>query len=204
MAGVDSLTKTILLDAEEKAEGILLDARERAAKVVEAAKEEAEKEAALSAQKAEEDAAEYAQRIRSQIGMQKRQALLKAKQDLIESYIEKAKEVLLSQDKDAYFAMLLGILEKHVRNAQGELLLSPEDFNRKPADFDQKVSAAAAKQGGSLTVLPQKGEGTKVLNGFVLRYGGIEENCTLDALFQDKNEDLRDACSRVLFAEDKA
>ena len=201
MAGVDSLTNMILLDAEEKAEGILLEARERAAAIVDAAKEEAENDAALSARKAEQDAADYAERIRSQAGMQKRQTLLKAKQDLIEDVIGKAKLALLDQSDEDYFAMLLTLLEKHVRSGKGEMLLSEKDHARLPEHFLQDANTVAAKKGGTLTIAKQQGEGTHVENGFVLRYGGIEENCTLDALFQDKQEDLRDAASRVLFTE---
>ena len=204
MAGVESLTKQILLDAEEKAEGILLEARERAATYLEQARLLSEKDSEDAAIKAENEAADYAKRVKSQIGMLERQSLLKAKQDLIETMIAKAKETLLTQSTDEYFAMLLGILKKHVRAGHGEMLLSGKDFARLPSDFAAKAAGIAQEKGGTLSVAAQTGEGTKVDNGFVLRYGGIEENCTLDALFQDKTEDLRDACSRVLFTETNA
>ena len=204
MAGVESLTKQILLDAEEKAEGILLEARERAAGFIEEARLLSEKDSEEAAVKAENEAADYAKRVKSQIGMLERQTLLKAKQDLIETMIAKAKATLLAQSSDDYFAMLLGILRKHVRTGHGEMLLSKEDFARLPGDFAAKADAIAKEKDGSLSVAAQTGEGTKVENGFVLRYGGIEENCTLDALFQDKTEDLRDACSKVLFTENHA
>ena len=201
MAGVESLSKQILLDAEEKAEGILQEAREHAQAVLSAAREEADKEAASTAQKAENDAADYTQRIRSQIGMQKRQTLLKAKQDLIESMIDEAKKQLEEPPDESYFAMLLSLLTKHVRPESGQMLLSARDYARKTPDFESEVQRIAREMGGYLTVEKQGQEGTLINSGFVLRYGGIEENCTLDALFQDKLEDLRDAASHVLFTE---
>ena len=35
--------------------------------------------------------------------------------------------------------------------------------------------------------------------GVILRYGGVEENCSLDALFRDRRETLQDRVAQVLF-----
>ena len=36
--------------------------------------------------------------------------------------------------------------------------------------------------------------------GFILCYGGIEENCSFDAIFDSAREHLQDAVQRILFA----
>ena len=37
--------------------------------------------------------------------------------------------------------------------------------------------------------------------GALLLYGGIEENCTFRALFDDKREELQDLTNQILFAD---
>ena len=36
-------------------------------------------------------------------------------------------------------------------------------------------------------------------NGFILTYGGIEENCTIRAMFDAKRDELADSVYRMLF-----
>ena len=40
----------------------------------------------------------------------------------------------------------------------------------------------------------------RIIDSFVLIYGGIEENCTFPALFDAKREQLQDLVHRLLFA----
>ena len=36
-------------------------------------------------------------------------------------------------------------------------------------------------------------------NGFILAYGGIEENCTIRAMFHTKQDELSDVVQKILF-----
>ena len=36
--------------------------------------------------------------------------------------------------------------------------------------------------------------------GFILIYGGIEENCSIDAMFAEKRDELLDQVRKILFA----
>ena len=65
-----------------------------------------------------------------------------------------------------------------------------------PADFEKKIEAAAQENGGSLTL--QK-EPKEIPDGFILVYGGVEENCTLKALFDAKKDQLQDRVNEMLF-----
>ncbi len=71
------------------------------------------------------------------------------------------------------------------------------DLKRLPAGFEKEISAIAAKKGGSLTL--QK-ESKGIENGFILVYGGIEENCTFKALFNTQRDALQDKIHQELFA----
>ena len=39
----------------------------------------------------------------------------------------------------------------------------------------------------------------RIKSGFILSYGGIEENCSLDAIFAEKAETLRDLANSILW-----
>ena len=65
-----------------------------------------------------------------------------------------------------------------------------------PQDFEKKIAAAAEAKGGSLVL---KKEPKAIEDGFILVYGGIEENCTLKALFDAKKDELQDKVNEILF-----
>ncbi len=44
-----------------------------------------------------------------------------------------------------------------------------------------------------------KKEPKAIPDGFVLVYGGVEENCTLKALFDVKKDQLQDKVNEILF-----
>ena len=56
--------------------------------------------------------------------------------------------------------------------------------------------AAAEAKGGKLVL---KKEPKAIPDGFVLVYGGVEENCTLKALFDVKKDQLQDKVNEILF-----
>ncbi len=197
MAGVKDLTAQILQDAKDKADNIIADAEAKAREV----ENEAYANAALASEKAslkaQKDADDYAARIRSQIGMMSRQRALKAKQDMIEQVIAEAYETLRNQDDASYFSMITSLVKKNAHREDGEILFSKRDLSRLPAGYEVTLNAALEGR-GSLKIVSSPAD---IEDGFVLRYGGIEENCTLKALFADKQEALSDKVHQVLWAK---
>ena len=45
------------------------------------------------------------------------------------------------------------------------------------------------------------GEGKQIKNGFILVYGGVEENCTINAMFDAKKDELSDIVHRLVFSQ---
>ena len=102
----------------------------------------------------------------------------------------------MRSSKEDYFEMLLKILEKYVQPLDGEIFFSPADLKELPAGYEEKIIACANAKGGNLRVSE---EGRDIENGFVLAYGGIEENCTLQAMFEAKKDELSDKVHQILF-----
>ena len=65
-----------------------------------------------------------------------------------------------------------------------------------PEGFSGKVRTAAAAKGGSLMLSPEPAE---IDGGFLLIYGGVEENCGIKAIFDSVKDELSDQVKRMLF-----
>lgn len=128
--------------------------------------------------------------------MQRRQALLGAKQAVIGEVLDEAYRAVMDLDDGSYFKLLEKLLEKHVLPGDGEICFSAEDLRRMPEGFEEKISRIAAAKGGSLKVSDRPAQ---MDGGFLLVYGGIEENCTIRAVFDAGREEMSDRVNRMLF-----
>lgn len=197
MTGLEKMVSQIVDEAKAEAESRKKAAQEEADKIVSEAKAEAEKLIGQSQEQSETDAANYLERVKSSADLQRRTTILQAKQEVIASVLEKAYTSLDTMDEKAYFEMIRKMLEKFTLSESGEIYFSAADLNRLPAGFEKEISDIAAKKGGSLTL---KKESKEIENGFILVYGGIEENCTFRALFNTQKDVLQDKIHQELFA----
>lgn len=197
MTGLEKMVSQIVDEAKAEAESRKKAAQEEADKIVSEAKAEAEKLIGQSLEQSETDAANYLERVKSSADLQRRTVILQAKQEVIASVLEKAYTSLDTMDEKAYFEMIRKMLEKFTLSESGEIYFSAADLNRLPAGFEKEISDIAAKKGGSLTL---KKESKEIENGFILVYGGIEENCTFRALFNTQKDVLQDKIHQELFA----
>lgn len=203
MAGVDTIIQQIRDDAGRKAGKIIADANAKAEAAREEARSDAEKSVNAAKDRAEKESREYEARIQSQIGMQRRQTLLLARQEVIADVIRQAYEKIRDLEPEKYFAVLEKQIEKNAHAEAGEILLCRRDLDRMPKDFGERADAIARKKGGSLKLSDRPAQ---IEDGFLLRYGdpgedtgGIDENCTLQAILDDKREDLTDLVHRILW-----
>ena len=197
MAGLDKMKSQILNEAKAAADAKTAKANAEAEEILDQAKAEAEKRRSSISKKSAADTANYKERIASSIDLQRRTKILGAKQEMIAAALEKAYETVAGFGDKEYFDMILKLLGKYALPQEGEIFFSSADLKRMPAGFDKEVEKSAKANGGSLKVSK---EGKNIENGFVLVYGGIEENCTLRAMFDAKRDELSDKVHRMLFS----
>lgn len=196
MTGLEKMKSQILEEARALADRKLAEADRQAKELLEAARAEAEKEAFGILQKGEKEAAEYRERTASSIDLQRRVRILAAKQEAIGEILAEAYDSLKQMEPEKYFAMLLRMVEKYALPQEGVIYFSKADRKRMPAGFEEKVKKKAEEKGGRLEISEEEREGD---SGFVLAYGGIEENCTWKAIFDARRDELADAVQHVLF-----
>ena len=196
MAGIDRIINEILEDANSRAAEILDQARKDADEEIAAAEAEAKEASEAADRRAERAVSDYEGRVRSQCEQENKLALLAAKQEVIDRVLEKAGKRLEEQEPQAYFDMLLKLLAQVVRPGDGELALSAADLARVPADFCGRAEEIARSAGGTVSLAKEPAD---IASGFVLRYGQIEENCSLAALFAEKRDSLQDRITSIVW-----
>ena len=194
MAGLEKITSQIIEDAkliaaekleaaQKEADAIINEAKQTCANME---REASEKEKALQLV--------HEGRMKSSAEQQKKIALLRAKQELIGEVIGEAYDVLKAQRVEDYFLTMEKILRSYALPEDGEIYFSSDDLARMPKGFEEAI---AREKGGSLMLGKEPGN---ITDGFILVYGGIEENCTLKALLDAKKDQLQDKVSEILFA----
>lgn len=197
MAGLDKIIGQIEEESKGAAARTLEAARAEAERILEMARKEAEEECCRIERRSDQAVANILERGRSAAELKKRGSLLAEKQRLIGETIAMVKEELKSLDGEAYFEMLLKLAVKSAQPGEGELLFSAKDLARLPEGFEEQVNAALKDKGAVLRV---SADSRDIDAGFVLTYGGIEENCSFDAIFDSARETLQDKAQELLFS----
>ena len=198
MTGLDKMKSQILDEAKAAAEGKIAEAKAQAEETIRNAKEDAAKQTESILYKSKNDVSNYQERLESSIDLQKRTKILAAKQEVIAGVLEKARAKVEAMEAGEYFSMLLKMVEKYALAQDGEICLCAADLARLPEGFEAEVSRIAKEKGGSLKL---SGEGKQIKNGFILVYGGVEENCTINAMFDAKKDELSDIVHRLVFSQ---
>ena len=196
MEGLDKIIDQILLDAQKQAEDILETANKEAGQILAEAQNASDAMRAEAGEKAKELESLNESRIQSSMEQQRKIAKLRARQEKIREVIDEAYEVLKNQDVSEYFETVKKLIQTYAFPEAGEIYFSKEDLERMPTGYEAQIMEAASKAGGSLQLIK---EPKPIDDGFILVYGGIEENCTFRALIDAKKDELQDTVNQILF-----
>lgn len=198
MTGTDRI-KAKIMDESRAAADIQLDAATREADEIIAA---AEKEAMLAAQKArlaaEEEAAHQNKRMLAVASLEERKSVLKVRQDMVELAFRKAMDKLAALPDREYGAFLKSYAIGAVREGAGEILLNETDKKRLGQAFVKDLNDSLAKAGKKST-LSLAVDALKAKGGFVLRYGDMEINSTLEIMMNQIKPKLEVQVADILF-----
>lgn len=189
MSGLEKIVSRLNEDTLRQCEEILASARQKAEAMVDAVQKEGNALIAEAEAEAEKKARAIASRAESRSQADGRKALLEAKVRLIDEVVSEAKMSLKNLSAENYFNALASLAVANKLEGTGEMRLSKADLQRMPTDFIDKL-------GLGIKVSPVPAE---IEDGFILKYGDIEMNCTFDKLFQANKEELRLKASELLF-----
>lgn len=196
MNGLEKILDKISQDARKEADNILDAAHTKASEI----KAESDKKISRECEEINKKALAKVQAIREKskgtVDLAYRQIILKAKQDLIRETIAASRERLESLSDADYQAFFKELLDNHVPNQDAVLELNERDMRRIPKSVIEDFKQKALKKGATVTL---SDEPAGIKNGFILDYGGIEENLSFDALIDQNIEYLEDETGRILF-----
>ena len=139
MSGLENMKRQILDEANHSAEEQISKARTKAEEILREAREQMEEQSAVMAKKSEDETKDYAQRIASSSEMQRKQALLQAKQEVIQEVLNKAYQQVLHLEPESYFEMLQKLLETYALPQEGTIYFSAADLARMPQKFEDVI-----------------------------------------------------------------
>ena len=189
MSGADKIIEKITQDSLTKSEEILARAESQAEQVMAQAAAQAAEASGAAIAAAEEKAAFDIAAARSRTAMTEKRVLLQMKNEVIQQVIASSLARLKALPDAAYFAMLAKLAAEYAQPGQGSMRFSQRDLDRLPADFAQKLAG--------ITIDPQP---VGIEDGFILAYGDIEQNCTLEALTAARLDDIKDVLHACIFA----
>lgn len=197
MAGLDKILGSIKAESDEAVAKKLDEAKSRAEAIKKEAEDSVRDECLEIEERGKKSAEDTISRAESAAALLKRKAILSEKQDIIAEVFDEAEQKLISLPDAQYIDTITKIAVKNALPEDGTIIFSAADKKRLPSSFESDLNSRL--KGGSLKI---SDDTTDAAGGFILSYGGIEQNCTFRALIDAEREKLTDKVTKVLF--DKA
>ena len=198
MKGTEKIIAHIRADGDAEAKKIIdaasKQAEEKRAESFKAALSEYEK--LMQAGNAEcEDILSGSRRIAE---MEAKKSVLSVKQEMISAAFDAAREEIVNMPRDKYTQFLARMAAEAAASGMEEIVLNARD----KAEVGRSVCKAAnellSAKGtpGKLTVSEDTAD---ISGGVIVRFGGIETNCSIDALIRQRRSGLSTEVAAVLF-----
>ena len=195
MTGLDKILEQIKKESDEAVSEKIESAKSRADEILKEAENEAKGESEQIKSHGIRRAKDIEDRAVSAAELYKRKAVLSEKQRIIADVFDKAEKRLNDLSGSEYYDTVMKIAIKNALAQDGDIIFSEKDLKNVPSDFEMRLNAQL--KGGKLKVSDKTRE---TGGGFILSYGGVEENCTFKALIDASRESLSDKVQDILFS----
>lgn len=195
MSGLEKITEHILENAKKIAAENIESAKLKADSINNETKMIADKMQKDAHELIKNDCDKISEMAKASDRQTRKQLLLKAKSDVIKDIINEAKNSLKNMDTQEYLEALKTILKNSINGDVGEILFSPKDKKLIDNGFIKFVSDISQNK---LTI---SDETVNIDSGFIIRYGKIEQNCSVDSIFEEKYNELCDIVNKCLLEE---
>lgn len=198
MTGTERIKNKILEDAKAKAQAILEQANREAEVILAEAFKTAEKNTADALKLAEAEGAEVHRRLIAVAGLEGRKEILRAKQEVVDNAFKQAMNKISNLPDAEYQELLENMIVDAASSGNGEILLSQKDSGRVDSRFTDNINRKLKDSGKTGGLILAK-EMISTAGGFVLRYGDMEINGTLEILFGMLRPQLESEVVKTLF-----
>ena len=196
--GLDNIVDSIINESREISDKIFSEAESKAKSMVEEARFCARilrDKNKFEASKVQE---KMGQRTWSLANMRVRDGILKIKQNIVKEIVASAKKFISSLPDEEYFSLVFKLCEKHFHAGKNcRMVFSRKDFSRLTDDIKNSFLGVAQNRGVNLKIVSSRVGRT--FSGAILKYDEFEENCTLDAVFEEHISKINKYLMEILF-----
>lgn len=193
--GMEKVEAAVLKEAKAQAQKIIDEAKRGSDDVVNAARKENESFLAEAIRLAELAAAKESNRLVGLARQEGKLAILKAKNEVIDSVFEKALSIIISLPDEEYSELIRSLLLELAPEIGGTLKISPRDKKIFTKDFLDKVNGNRQPQGKFTDVL----EEDRITGGFIVEGESFSADCTFEKRFKEFREDHAGDIAKELF-----
>ena len=193
MAGIDKMIRQIEDDTKIVCDDIIATAKSKADRILADAEAKANKITADGKKKTASHIADIEKRGESSAALEERKVALYTKQSIINDMLNAGMETAKNLPDNEYFELILEMIGNNSQPKDGVILFGQKDLDRLPGNFIDKINSVSK---GKLTL---SDKAAAIDAGFILSYGGIEENCSFDAIFMSEADNLSDRAGKLLF-----
>ncbi|MGI5936707.1 MAG: V-type ATP synthase subunit E [Oscillospiraceae bacterium] len=198
MTGIDKITARIESDARKEAEAILSEADERCEEIRTEYEKLAQEEYWKLIRAGVKDCEARVKLLASTAEMEAKKRILSMKQEMVARAFVRAVELILSRPVEEYAGFLAHQAARAAVTGTEEIILNSKDRESCGRKVVRLANDLLNKRGiaGKLTL---SYETRPMAGGVILKQGGIETNCSIEALIETYRNELSAPVANVLF-----
>ena len=130
--------------------------------------------------------------------MEATKSVLSVKQEMVASAFDAAQEEIVNMPRDKYTQFLARMAADAATVGEEEIILNEADKKELGKDVCKAANELLQAKGvpGALTLSEDTAD---ISGGLIVRFGGIETNCSIDALIRQRRSGLSTEIAAVLF-----
>ena len=198
MNGIDRITDRIEADAREQAKAIIAEAEAKCAEIRKENEKKAQERYLQLIRNGTKDCESGLERRKSAAEMDAKKSVLALKQDCVAEAFDMAKRCLADMPEDSYVGFLASLAASAAADGSGEIVLSARDRERCGKAVLERANAALAAK-GLTPALTLAADSREISGGLILRQGGVEVNCSIEALVEALKGPMTADVARTLF-----
>lgn len=190
---MQKITNKIARDAASFEETALREAEAGAEVIRDDYKSKADYAVAVIADKCKKNVERTISRAESSAELVKRNGVLAAKSAILDEAFHIAAERIISSDDAQYLELMTAIAVRAAEN-EGVIIMNKDDAKKFGKKLVEKVTAAVPNSKFILS-----NEYANITGGFILRYGDIDVNCSIEAIVASMRPKLEAESLKILF-----
>lgn len=198
MNGIDRITDRIEADAREQAKAIIAEAEAKCAEIRKENEKKAQERYLELIRNGTKDCESGLERRKSAAEMDAKKSVLALKQGCVAEAFDMAKRRLADMPEDSYVGFLASLAASAAADGSGEIVLSARDRERCGKAVLERANAALAAK-GLTPALTLAADSREISGGLILRQGGVEVNCSIEALVEALKGPMTADVARTLF-----